>query len=71
MQFANALESREKNCFFVAVHLLLNFSKVNGVEFDLRTNGNPLNSPSSTSYKQGMSSVHFPVKDGLAEYTVF
>lgn len=39
--FASALENREKNCFFVAVYLL---SKVNGVKFDIVTNGNPLSS---------------------------
>lgn len=37
---------RTEKCFFVAAHLLLDFSVVNSSEFDIITKDNPMNSSS-------------------------
>lgn len=62
----------------MTVHLLLDFSEVNSVEFDLITNGKsfePFKLLCFISYKQGIRNNHFPIKCRLVEtvmkYVVF
>lgn len=60
-------EQRKKNCFSVAVYLLLDFGKVNGIEFDIITNYNPLNSSSyyvQLAINMGQTVIIFPLKVG-------
>lgn len=72
--FANA----RRQISFETAHLLLDFSEVNGIDFNIITNGQSFEQFKllcSISFTQWINNSHFPIKCGLVEtvieYVVF